>query len=335
MSTPKVSVIVPVYNVEAYLPECLDSVLSQTLTDIEVICINDGSPDGSLAILRRYEQADSRVKVIDKKNEGVGKARNDGIAAAKGEYIAFMDSDDWYPNHTTLETMYTAAKTHNVKIAGGYYQKHHPNGTVEDAKPSFDGLSFAVNGKTAYKDYQYDYGYTAYIFETAMLQNNRILFPPYGRFQDPPFFVQAMIAAGEFYALDAPTYCYRMVPSGAKYSGSKTLDMLKGIGDNLRVSKEHGLAKLHYLTACRLDTEASFMVMQNVYGKDRDALLAAFLKTAVLIDDAWVREEGYPLRDPFVPQLITDIADTAALYEALRATKARKLITWLPRKLFR
>jgi len=335
VSTPKVSVIVPVYNVELYLPACLDSVLSQTLQEIEVICINDGSPDNSLGILRRYEQQDARVKVIDKHNEGVGKARNDGIAAATGEYIAFMDSDDWYPKETTLETMYITAKTHGVKVAGSYYRKYFRDGTVEDIKPSFEGMNFEVAGLTAYTDYQYDYGYTAFLFETAMLKENGIVFPPYGRFQDPPFFVQAMIAAREFYMLDEPTYCYRRLPSAKNYSVPKTVDMLKGIADNLRVSKAHGLAKLHYLTACRLDTEAAFMVMQNVYGKDRERLLSAFLETAAHIDAAWIREEGYPLRDPFVPQLLLDITDTAQRYEALRSTKVRKLLTWLPRKLFR
>ncbi len=335
MNTPKISVIVPVYNVEAYLPQCLDSVLSQTLTDIEVICINDGSPDGSLSILRRYEQADPRVKVIDKKNEGVGKARNDGIAAARGEYIAFMDSDDWYPNEDVLDLLYTSAIKERVSICGGQRQLMLVDGSVREDDYVDNDMIFHAKGHTLYEDFQYDYGYWQYIYKTALLKDNGIVFPPYGRFQDPPFFVKAMIAAGEFYALDEPTYCYRMLPSAAKYSVPKTLDMLKGLADNLAVSKENGLAKLHYLTACRLDTDASFMVLQNIYGPDRDRLLAAFLQTAARIDGDWVRAEGYPLRDPYVPQLITQVADTAKMYEALRSTKARKLLTWLPRKLFR
>ena len=79
---PKVSVIVPVYNTAKYLPECLDSILSQTLKDIEAVAINDGSPDNSIDILKEYAAKDERLKIIDKKNEGVGKARNDGIRAA-------------------------------------------------------------------------------------------------------------------------------------------------------------------------------------------------------------------------------------------------------------
>ena len=92
------SVIVPVYNTEKYLRECLDSVINQTLKDIEIICINDGSTDRSLDILKEYALKDNRIKIIDKKNEGVAAARNDGIRIANGEFVCFMDSDDYYPD---------------------------------------------------------------------------------------------------------------------------------------------------------------------------------------------------------------------------------------------
>ena len=92
---PKVSVIIPVYNVEKYLSECLDSVVNQTLKDIEIICVNDGSPDGSAAILEEYAQKDNRIKVITQENRGLSEARNSGLKIASGEYIAFLDSDDY------------------------------------------------------------------------------------------------------------------------------------------------------------------------------------------------------------------------------------------------
>ena len=83
MMSPKVSVIIPVYNVEKYLEECLDSIISQTLQDIEIICVNDGSKDDSLKILQKYSQKDNRITIIDKQNAGVSQARNDGIRVAK------------------------------------------------------------------------------------------------------------------------------------------------------------------------------------------------------------------------------------------------------------
>ena len=92
---PLVSVIIPVYNVERYLAQCLDSVSHQTYQNLEIICVNDGSRDGSLDILRRYADEDARIQVIDKANGGVSRARNDALDCARGEYIMFVDSDDW------------------------------------------------------------------------------------------------------------------------------------------------------------------------------------------------------------------------------------------------
>ncbi|MCM3650430.1 glycosyltransferase [Metabacillus litoralis] len=92
---PKISIIVPIYNVENYLSRCLDSLLTQDYEDFEVIAINDGSTDNSLTILQEYAEKDHRICIIDKENNGVSSARNDGLSQAKGEYIGFVDPDDW------------------------------------------------------------------------------------------------------------------------------------------------------------------------------------------------------------------------------------------------
>ena len=102
---PKISVIVPVYNVEKYLNRCVDSILNQTFEDFELILVNDGSPDNCGNICDEYAQKDNRVKVIHKKNGGVSSARNVGIDIAQGEYIMFVDSDDWI-NENMLNDMY-------------------------------------------------------------------------------------------------------------------------------------------------------------------------------------------------------------------------------------
>ena len=91
---PLISVIIPVYNVEKYLARCLDSVIGQTYENLEIICVNDGSPDNSLAILNDYAAKDARIKIIDRKNGGLSAARNSGLACATGEFITFVDSDD-------------------------------------------------------------------------------------------------------------------------------------------------------------------------------------------------------------------------------------------------
>ena len=110
-----VSVLVPVYNVEKYLPACLDSILAQTLYQIEIICVNDGSTDSSLSILQEYEKKDSRIRVLSQENHGLGSARNAGINAAKGKYIGFVDSDDTIEPEM-YEKMYLAAKKEQADL---------------------------------------------------------------------------------------------------------------------------------------------------------------------------------------------------------------------------
>ncbi len=112
---PKVSVIVPVYNVEKYLPECLDSLINQTLRDIEIICVDDGSKDNSLQILNEYARKDNRIKVIHKENGGLSSARNAGIEIAIGKYLAFVDSDDFVDTNT-YERTYDEVEKNNADI---------------------------------------------------------------------------------------------------------------------------------------------------------------------------------------------------------------------------
>ena len=116
MSSPKISVIVPVYNVEKYLSECLDSIVNQTLKDIEIICLNDGSTDNSFSILKEYALKDERIILIDKENDGLGYTRKIGLDNAKGEYILFCDSDDYYAELTAFEELYNYIEKVKVDV---------------------------------------------------------------------------------------------------------------------------------------------------------------------------------------------------------------------------
>lgn len=116
---PKISVLVPVYNVEKYLPRCLDSVLGQTFQDFEIVCVNDASPDGSMAVLKRYAESDSRVVIIDKpQNEGLMMARRTGYKNAGGDYFFFLDSDDYLPKDA-LQALYEQANESGADITVG------------------------------------------------------------------------------------------------------------------------------------------------------------------------------------------------------------------------
>ncbi len=111
----KVSVIIPVYNASDYIGECIDSILKQTLKDIEVICVNDGSTDNSLEILNQYAEKDPRVRVITQENAGAGAARNNGLQYAQGEYLSILDSDDFF-EPDMLEKAYAEVKKHDGDI---------------------------------------------------------------------------------------------------------------------------------------------------------------------------------------------------------------------------
>lgn len=113
----KISVIIPVYNVAPYLKDCLESVINQTFTNIEIILINDGSTDDSLAICEQYHAKDPRIKIINQTNQGVAAARNAGIEAAKGTYLTFIDSDDWYDSDDALQILYQAMMDKKTRIA--------------------------------------------------------------------------------------------------------------------------------------------------------------------------------------------------------------------------
>ena len=112
---PKISVIIPVYKVEQYLPECLDSIINQTYKNLEIICIDDGSPDNSGKILDEYASKDNRIRVIHKENGGISSARNAGLDIATGDWISFVDSDDWL-DINTYEKLLSSADEANTDI---------------------------------------------------------------------------------------------------------------------------------------------------------------------------------------------------------------------------
>ena len=125
----KISVIIPVYNVEKYLPACLDSIVSQTLGDIEILCVNDGSTDSSRQILEEYQKNDKRICIFDKENGGQGSARNYGLKSAGGEYVIFVDSDDWLEKDA-LEKIYRKIKNDDSDILLFNANIHHQKNNI-------------------------------------------------------------------------------------------------------------------------------------------------------------------------------------------------------------
>lgn len=245
-----VSVIIPCYNREQILPAALKSVLSQTLHDIEIICVDDGSTDATAAVLSQFARQDARVRVLSQNNQGSGPARNAGMDAASGKYIAFMDSDDAYPAPDVLDKLYYAAEKNRVDIAGGSLQIRHADGSISyPIGGAMDGSIFTREGVADYSDYQYDFGYYRFIFRRSLLEQNNIRFPALRRYQDPPFFVRAMHAAGKFAHIACPTYLFSANPGTKEWKTDLAVkEMLAGVADVLDFSRAKGLMRLHGYT---------------------------------------------------------------------------------------
>ena len=123
MTNPLISIIVPVYNTEKYLCNCLDSILAQSYNNWEAICINDGSTDKSMSILEDYAKKDKRIKIINQENKGLSETRNIGMKKAKGDYIMFLDSDDFWHQ----EALYVLTNIINryPRVNPGFLERHH------------------------------------------------------------------------------------------------------------------------------------------------------------------------------------------------------------------
>ena len=227
----KISVIIPVYNVENYLKECLDSVTSQTLEDMEIICIDDGSTDNSSDILKEYSKKDNRIKIITKENGGQATARNLGIKEAQGEYIAFVDSDDFI-EPTMFEKLYTKAKDNNLDLAMCKIATY--NNQAEEIK---DNVWYYMLG--VFRDFEKDIfthkdtkeftckiAVTPYnkIYKTNLLKDNDILFPEGLIFEDEKFFFDVYLRAKKVSIVNEFLYYYRVNRKGSTVDISKEND---------------------------------------------------------------------------------------------------------------
>ncbi len=213
---PKVSVIIPVYNVEPYLRKCLDSVVGQTLKDIEIICIDDGSTDGSGAILDEYAQKDKRIKVIHKKNEGQSIARNIGINLAQGEYIGFVDSDDWLDDNF-YAILYATAKQSEADIVKGN-MCYMDNGIFDRTKSwNIRIKKEASNSQHIITKFRYEFS-TA-IYRNSIIKEKNIRFKKATFAEDINFLCHFLCWAKLYKQCDDVFYYYR----GRKSSVTKNL----------------------------------------------------------------------------------------------------------------
>ena len=238
MSNPKVSIIIPVYNVERYLKECLDSVVNQTLKDIAIICVNDGSTDSSLEILKEYAKNDSRIHIVDKINGGLGAARNSGIkylidSNINPKYIYFADSDDWL-DVQALEKLYNKSQESNSDIcimevaryieATNKIDKEDPWYTNKCYKIrknnvcSFDEIK-SVLFSSCCVAYCHLYSYE---FLIISLWENEEFYPQNLLFEDVYPHIKSLVLAKRIAFLDEALYYYRIREGSIMTSSAKS-----------------------------------------------------------------------------------------------------------------
>lgn len=204
---PKISVIVPVYNVELYLKRCLDSIINQTLSDIEIICVNDGSTDNSVNILDEYAQKDDRIKIVSQVNAGLSAARNTGLKYVSGEYISFIDSDDWI-DLDFYEKMYQSAVETNSDIAVCGIKRVY-NGK-ESILWDFTEQKCSVNNEEKYLFTNCPNRNAVWhkIYKTKFLLDTNILFEE-GRYYEDKFWTpQILYLANQVVTVPAVYYYY-------------------------------------------------------------------------------------------------------------------------------
>jgi len=213
----KISVIIPVYNVENYLTQCLDSVISQTYNNLEIIIVNDKSPDNSQQIIDKYAAKDSRIKsVIHKQNKGLGGARNTGISIATGDYIAFVDSDD-YIKPDTYEILVNEIKKNNSDIINFGRIDKYPD-TEKIWVPTYSKQIY-TSGWEDVKDATLKNKFNPIcctsIYNRNLIINNHILFPEKLLFEDFFFSFQTNLFANKISYIDNPLYYWRKEREGS------------------------------------------------------------------------------------------------------------------------
>ncbi len=224
MINPVVSVIVPVYNVENYLSECIESIIKQSLKDIEIILVNDGSTDNSFEICNKYAELDNRIIVIDKKNEGSASSRNSGIDIAKGKYISFVDADDVISQFIFEKLVNKAEETDAEMVVCNHFRKYESEIILQNKWMKEDLIfenkedinilqkQLLIKGYKAKWPRFFFFGAPwARIFKREFIIENNILFPFNVRImQDGIFNLYALEKTNKIVFLKEPLYYYRV-----------------------------------------------------------------------------------------------------------------------------
>lgn len=293
-----ISVIIPVYNSEEHLTQCLDSIFNQSLKEIEVICIDDCSTDGSLEIMKDYSQKDERFKFYQlSKNSGAGVARNMGLNQAKGAYISFIDSDDFIIDETGYEKLYHFGIEHDADIISSNMKEFTKDNTLQSSIHCTE-----ISGKT--RKLSEEYGLPWYfwknLFKRKFLMENNIDFPQYRKGEDPVFMAKAITKTKFIYFLPIDFYAYRYRYENNPYKTNdhkSEKDYIKHFRDVLEIFGNYNYHKINltyekYMYQFLIDQK--YVFSSNSLEKNLEIIFAdkpEFIKIFELECDLWEKNK--------------------------------------------
>lgn len=273
----------PVYNDELYLEESINTVAKQTLKDVELICINDGSTDESLNILNRLKEKYDFIKIYNQYNQGSGKARNNGIQKAIGEYIAFLDSDDRFVDSDALEKMYNVAIKHDADMVSANLKGITVKNELVN---NDDGVErFTQENIIQGKEYGIPYAFYKNIFKREFLNKYNFRFPDLKRGQDPVFLSEIITKVDSIPILPIDLYGFRYAPTGGLSkinTFEKRWDYIKHFRESFNILKQAQFTDIFEDYKQKLflfinhaensSNETIYNIVQEIFKDDKDIL---------------------------------------------------------------
>ncbi len=300
-ASPRISIIIPVYNSELYLRDCLDSVVNQSLREIEIICVNDGSVDSSLVILHEYAKRDDRIKIIDKPNEGQSVARNLALSIASGKYVVFVDSDDHVDPNLCLKTFDIAEEQQcDVIVYDHFAFRKTSEIPLKSKKPSLLTVTSVSDKEQILKGIGVVW---TKLIRNDFIRTNHIMFPNGMIYEDIFVHWQVVTLAKTIAVLPEKLYHYRIQP----YATTMRTDLK--ILDKIVV----------------LDLVRDFLVSQNFYETYRDLLIRSQLESFYNVYDY--------IDSIYKDKVMTLIGDSLRT-EHWEYIKSQKPLTWRTRTFY-
>lgn len=295
----KISVIVPCYNVEDYLEECLDSIINQTFRDIEIICINDGSTDNTLNILNEYAKKDNRIRIISQSNKGLSMARNVALENITGEYVTFIDSDD-YIELTTFEELLKITEDKSLDLLI-FKLINFDNETHEQSKDSYFEMNFVkdIVGENIFthedigeKFYYMSVTAPGKLYKYDLLKDIRF---PHGLiFEDNPFFIEVMFRAERVYFYDRYLYHRRIRDTSITQSSTDMFYHIIEIHNIIiDITKEYGFFDKYQVMSYRRKISDIHRYLQLINEEDKPSFFEKMKEDYKRFEDEYKSNDAF------------------------------------------